>query len=684
MLLSELGLNESGFILSNTNEKDAKRKLEELGFVQGTKVTLIKKSPFEDFLIFEILDCQVAINKKEAGKISINKTVPSCICCNESSYCKSIYYKKPKRGKKISIAIIGNPGSGKTSFFNLCTGSHKYSEGHSHSDIENKVGFINNFQGYQIKILEYPGLYSLPHSTTLSDENLFDEDIDVIVNVVNVNALERNLLLTTDVLSLGKPVIVALNMFDEFENNENFIDVEKLSEQLHCKVFKTAFKHNRGTKELLENIITTYETQNEGIGFNFENIAVEEKMNFIKHILTLCDYKKSGKVKKNSIYKIFDAIVTNKFSCYLFFALVMFLFFKITFEVGEYGMDFINPLMDFLSLQINKIPINATLQSLIIDGIFPAVCTLLAFLPQIVILFFFLSLIENSGYMSRIILIMDSFMNKFGLHGKSFISIITGFGCNVPAIMATRNIENKKARLITILTISLISCSGLIPTYTYIINYAFDDKYKFLILCGIYGLTIVLLFAISSLLNFFLKGDNKNNFVIDLQPYRLPSLGLILKNSFHKSIDFFKGIMTTVTFMSCIVWSLSYFPNKKDVPFQEKISSSYIAKIGKSMEPIFKVQNFDWKMNSSLLVGISHKELIVSSLSVLNKRDEKIQPQVALPFLIFISLYCPCIATLIVIARELTWYWALFTFLYTTGIAWIFSALTAWGISLFC
>ncbi|MDR2401916.1 MAG: fused ferrous iron transport protein A/B [Cytophagales bacterium] len=680
MLLSELQVNESGFILGNVNDNEISHRIEELGLIKGTKVTLLQKSPFEDFFIFNVLDCQIALKKKEAEKIFISKTAPARTC-GKCSFCKSFCYEKSKGEKKISVAIVGNSSSGKTSLFNFFTGTNKHSEGHSHSHSNEKKGKIENFKGYQIEIWECPGIYSLQNLEEEIEKKLLDKNLDLIINVVNSNAIERNLLLTLDLLSLGKPVIIALNMFDEFESQKSFIDIKKLSEQLHCKVFPTAFKYNRGTKEILENLIVTSETEQKHVVLDMEeNISAEKKLCFIQDLLSFCDFKKGNVVKNNRVAKIFDKIVTNNFSCYFVFALIMFSFFKITFEVGEYCMNFINPLIDFLSCQVNKISINFMFKSLIIDGIFPAVCTLLTFLPQIVVLFFSLSLIEDSGYMSRIILIMDKIMGKFGLHGKAFISIMAGFGCNVPAIMATRNIDNKKSRLITILTISLISCSGLMPSYTYIINHSFDKRYRFLILSGIYLLTIVLLLVVSSLFNFFLKGDKKKNFALDLHPYRLPSLGLLLKNSFHKSIDFFKSIMTTVTFMSCIVWGLSYFPRQDNVSFQEKISNSYIAQIGKSIEPIFKIQNFDWKLNSVLLMGVSHKELIVSSLSVLNKGNDKIKPEIALPFLIFISLYCPCIATLIVIARELTWFWSIFTLLYTTGIAWIFSALAAWWL----
>lgn len=676
MLSSELHINESGFILDNANDDEVTRRIEELGFIKGTKITLVQKLPFEDFLIFEVLNSQVALKKTEADKIFISKTAPVKTHCGQCSFCcKSLCFNQSISEKKINVAIIGNPSSGKTSLFNILTGHTKYSEGHTHSNIGLQEGTIENFNNYQIKIFEVPGTYSL--------QDVEVKDIDVIVNVVDANVLERSLFLTTELLSLGKPVIIALNMFDEFEGQKSFIDIEKLSSELHCKVFPTSFKYNRGTKEILDNVVISYETEKERVGFEFDkDITAEQKLNFIQDLLSRCDFRKN-ETSKNKIAKIFDKVVTNKFSCYIIFALIMCVFFLITFVIGEAGMEFINPLITFLSSLVDKTSLNPVFKSLVIDGICPAMCTLLAFLPQMVVLFFCISLIEDTGYMSRVVLIMDKIMGKFGLHGKSLISIVAGFGCNVPGILAARNIENKKSRMITILTASLVSCSGLIPVYTYVINYSFPEEYKFLILVAIYMFTLLVLLGVSSVLNFFMKGDKQKNFIMDLHPYRLPSFLLILKNSFNKGVECLKNIMTTVMFTSCIVWALSYFPRQDNVPFQEKIPNSYIAQVGKSIEPIFKVQNFDWKMNSALLIGVSHKELIVSSLSVLNQGDERMKPQVALPFLVFVSLYCPCITTLIILAKELSLFLAFSTFLYTTGLAWIFSALVAWGLSFF-
>lgn len=210
----------------------------------------------------------------------------------------NLFVTKNIKVKKINVAIVGNPCSGKTSLFNFLTGKNKYSEGHSHSKTDEKRGLIENFQGYEIEIFECPGIYSLQSLEKEVKEKLSDKDFDLIINVVNSNALERNLLLTTELLSLGKPVIMALNMFDEFEEQKNFIDIKKLSSELHCKIFPTAFKYNRGTKEILENVIATYEAEQNFVGLELRNVSSEEKLNFVHDLLLRCDFKRGDVEKK--------------------------------------------------------------------------------------------------------------------------------------------------------------------------------------------------------------------------------------------------------------------------------------------------------------------------------------------------------------------------------------------------
>lgn len=402
--------------------------------------------------------------------------------------------------------------------------------------------------------------------------------------------------------------------------------------------------------------------------------------------------------KQTDTYQVthaIDAVITNRYIGFPLFFIFLYLMFEITFTLGQYPMDWIESGVNALSELMRSIMPEGPLKDMVVDGAIAGVGAVIVFLPQILILYFIISFMEDSGYMARAAFIMDKVMHKMGLHGKSFIPLIMGFGCNVPAVMATRTIESRRSRLITILVLPLMSCSARLPIYIMIIGTFFAVKYQSLVMISLYVTGVILAVIMSRIFSkWLIKGDD-TPFVMELPPYRFPTGKAILRHTWEKGKQYLKKMGGIILVASLIVWALGYFPHNENLNNREQKEQSYIGLIGKTIEPVFKAQGFNWKLDVSLVAGIGAKEIVASTMGVLYSNDneassdaekyqilhEKMQadgitPLIAFSYLLFVLIYFPCIATVAAIKSETgSWKWTIFSMVYTTLLAWCVSAL---------
>ena len=383
---------------------------------------------------------------------------------------------------------------------------------------------------------------------------------------------------------------------------------------------------------------------------------------------------------KNDTYQathVIDALITNRYAGFPIFILLLYLMFQVTFSIGQYPMDWIDAGFGALGEIVASYMPDGMLKDMIADGIIGGVGAVMVFLPQILILYTFISFMEDSGYMARAAFIMDKLMHKMGLHGKSFIPLIMGFGCNVPAVMATRTIESQRSRLITMLILPMMSCSARLPIYIMITAMCFDVKYQSIIIICLYVLGIVTAVLMSRIFSKWLIRGEDTPFVMELPPYRIPTAKAIARHTWEKGKQYLKKMGGVILVASIIIWALGYFPHNDELTRQQQLEQSYIGMIGKTIQPVFSPQGFDWKLSVGLVSGVGAKEIVASTMGVLHADgQDPISPSTAFCYLVFVLLYFPCIATIVAIKNESgSWKWALFAACYTTGVAWCVSAL---------
>lgn len=413
------------------------------------------------------------------------------------------------------------------------------------------------------------------------------------------------------------------------------------------------------------------------------------KRSFIQGALkeTYIPAQSSAKANANLTERL-DRLVTHKVWGVLIFLTSLFIMFEATFVLGEYPMQGIEWLVEKLGTGLEQLLPNGPIKDMVIDGIIGGVGGVIVFLPNILILYFFISLMEDSGYMSRAAFIMDKAMHKMGLHGKSFITLIMGFGCNVPAVLATRMIESRKSRLITMLVTPLMSCSARLPVYIIFVA-AFFPHHSGIVLMGLYLTGIILAVLVARLLSRTVMRGDETPYVMELTPYRRPAWKVIFKHTWDKGYEYLKKMGGVILVASIVVWFLGYYPRSEQYATPaEQQEHSYIGRIGKAIEPAIEPLGFDWKMGIGLVSGVGAKELIVSTLGVLYANQEVdsaeseaqiaaalktvTTPAAALAYMLFVLIYFPCLATLIAIKKETKgWGWAIFTAVYTTALAWI-------------
>ena len=829
MKLSDLNTGEQGVIVKVNGHGSFRKRLIEMGFIAGKKVTVVLNAPLKDPIEYEILGYKLSLRRSEAEQIEVISESEAKEVMKKDSSFDTIYaddcdeewslnnlMKKLAEERKhvIRVALVGNPNCGKTSLFNIASGSHEHVGNYSGVTVDAKEGRFE-YKGYKFVLVDLPGTYSLsaysPEELYVR-KNLIDNVPDVVINVVDASNIERNLYLTAQVIDMNLRVVMALNMYDELQDKGDELDIKQLGYLLGMPVCPTVSRDGTGIPELfdtvikiytqsdpklarhihinhgaeleksidriklllqknqslrdkystrylaikyleddkdIEKIIDTLPNRDEIISArvieeqrildllhtNTESAIVDAKYAFIQGALAETYRPHQDATPRKTITDKIDAVVTNKWMAFPIFIAVLYLIFQTTFAVGDYPMQWIDWFVGKFGDFVATFMADGWLKDLVVDGIISGVGSVLVFLPNILILYFFISLMEDSGYMSRAAFIVDKLMHKIGLHGKSFIPMVMGFGCNVPAIMATRAIESRKSRMITIAIIPFMSCAGRLPIFVLLAG-AFFPHNAALVLLGIYLLGIVLAILSAIVLSKFVKDDDLP-FVMELPPYRIPTAKAIWRHTWEKGQQYLQKMATTILICSVIIWFLGYFPkNKELMAAQEEYATlaqapagrlsanadevdvnaatatkkelmtridslyayqqenSYIGQLGRMVSPALDPLGFNWKMDVGLLTGIAAKELVVSTLGVMYSEGAKVSeghdmsedtqlqsalvndvtPAAALSFMVFILLYFPCVATFVAIKNETgKWRWAVACCAYTMAVAWIMS-----------
>ncbi|SEA26777.1 ferrous iron transport protein B [Prevotella sp. tc2-28] len=411
----------------------------------------------------------------------------------------------------------------------------------------------------------------------------------------------------------------------------------------------------------------------EETGTDSETAIMDAKYGFIRGALQEAGYEMGTKENTYKVTHKLDALITNRWLGFPIFFFLLYLMFEATFTLGQYPMDWIEAGVEWLGDFVSQNMSEGPLKAMLVDGIIGGVGAVIVFLPQILILYTFISFMEDSGYMSRAAFIMDKLMHGMGLHGKSFIPLIMGFGCNVPAVMATRTIESRRSRLITMLVLPMMSCSARLPIYIMITGAFFSVRYQSLVMMSLYVIGIVLSVIIARVLSTWVIKGEDTPFVMELPPYRFPTAKAIFRHTWEKGKQYLKKMGGVILVASIIVWALGYFGTMGVAPSLEE---SFIGLMGKAIEPLFLAQGFDWRLDVSLLAGVGAKEIVASTIGVLyGDAGYNFSPLTAYAFLLFVLIYFPCIATIAAIKNESgSWRWAIFAACYTTLLAWVVSA----------
>ena len=819
MKLSELKNGETAVIVRLSGHGGFRKRIMEMGFIRGEKVTSVLDSPMHDPIKYNVMGYEVLLRRNEAAMIEVlpeedakremapaptYNCMPLCeSCAGCSGQCSTTYHHSTVRRNVINVALVGNPNSGKTSIFNALANKNEHVGNYSGVTVDAKTGSFN-YKGYRINLTDLPGTYSIaaysPEEIYVR-RHIYEQMPDIIINSVVASNLERNLYLTTELIDMNIRTVVALNMYDELLAKGAEVDYVHLGGMMGIPMIPTVARNNKGLDKLLDTVIELFEGRNNTIRhihINYGSIIEEQiaplsaamhkaddlpqqfpvrywalkllendkealrdldtcleverwkalaeegakkiqsqmgvdaetaingaKYGFINGALQ--ETYKPGAKDTNKHTNRIDSLVANRWLGFPIFLLVMWAMFTSVFKLGAYPQEWIEMLFARFGECVTAIIPAGAIQDLLVNGIISGIGSVAVFIPQILILYLFISLMEDSGYMARAAFIMDKLMHKMGLHGKSFIPMLMGFGCNVPAIMATRTIESRSSRIITVLITPFMSCSARLPVLI-LFTGAFFPKHAALVLMGLYLLGIVVAIITARLLRIAKFHKDETPFVMELPPYRWPTLRATLRHMWEKCAQYIKKIGTVILLSTIVIWFLSYYPrpiegeNEKGKAENGMIAesgklaqmsetesvevtttqaeifgqvtdeatsagineNSFIAMLGHAVEPVLAPIGQNWRSGIAIITSIPAKELVVSTLGVLYSSDSEesitedlrtsgdFTPRSAAAFLVFILLFFPCIATIAAIAHETgSKMWALFSIVYNTAIAWV-------------
>lgn len=763
MKLSELHTGERGIIRQLNCDRAFCKRLMEMGFIEGEEILVVKNAPLKDPVEYRILNYDVTLRRSEASLIEVEPIAVGADASRASSaYSGSEYQIAAREGnvaesKRIRVAFVGNPNCGKTSLFNAASGANEHVGNYSGVTVEAKTAIYKQ-AGYTFELIDLPGAYSLssysPEERFIMQHLLGELQPDVILNVVDATNLERNMYLTTQLMEMSLPMVVALNMWDELEASNSTLDVEQLTKLVGIPMAPTVGRTGKGLKQLFGHIIMLYQRRShvrrvidvqyrteleEAISYVSEAVTSEAQhlpailqslrpryiaLKLLEEDEVMRELLKGSKradflesraryaremYQKSSNHEVqtdvtngrygfvrgalqqtyqsdyvsihernqkIDHILTHKIWGFPIFLFIMYLTFQITFTLGAYPMEWIEMGVAWLGERVGALMSDGPLKDLLVDGVIAGVGGVLVFLPNIVILYLCLSIIEDTGYMARAAFIMDRIMHLIGLHGKSFIPMIMGFGCNVPAIMATRTIENRNNRLVTMLVIPFMSCSAKLPVYLLLAG-AFFPKSAGTVLFALYLIGVLIAVLSALLFKHFVFTAKDVPFVMELPPYRVPTAISVLLHMWQRAKQYLQKMGSVILVASIIIWALGYFPRLDSLTEEQKAEVmmayqcedlsqpkephaelleegiaplsegadtvadtvpateedeelreamiqqeySYIGRLGHTIEPIFRPLGYDWRMSVALLTGVAAKEVVVSTMGVLYTGD---------------------------------------------------------------
>ncbi len=659
---------------------------------------------------------------------------------------------------QLMIALAGNPNAGKTTLFNALTGLKQKVANYPGVTVERKEG-VWKLGENTARLIDLPGLYSL--DVTSIDEEIAHDVLtgkitnlpkpDVVVAAVDATNIERNLYLVTQLLEYNIPVVIALTMVDLAEKQSLEIDVPKLSELLQIPVVAVKAAQKQGIAELTEKTLKAAKnhqiprlpwlTENEFIAVENEedihlsltddaaaNRKIFARYNFISEVYQ--ESVKAVETTERSISDKIDAVLTHKVFGLVILVAILLLVFQTIFSWAELPMNLLESGFGVLGDFVRSAMPEGILTDLLVDGIIAGVGGVLVFLPQILLLFLFITILEDTGYMSRAAFLLDKVMSKFGLHGKAFLPLMSSFACAIPGIMAARTIENPKDRLATILIAPFMSCSARLPVYTLMIATFFAGRTVFgflslgaVLMLAMYSLGIIVAIIVAFILKRTLLKSPPPPFVMELPPYRLPNFRTVFQNMFQRAGLFLKRAGTVILAISILLWALTYFPRSSQpaavsnqettqtatnddaskTSDAEQLQNSYAGKLGHFIEPVIKPLGFDWKIGVALIASFAAREVLVSTLSIIYNvgkdadaesetlkgaiKDAKNDdgsavwtPLTALTLMVFFVLAMQCMSTVAIVRRETnSWAWTLFMVGYMTGLAYLAAFITYQG-----
>ncbi len=772
MKLSELAVGKDAVILDVDTPDIALRKhILEMGLTPGTEVTLMKIAPMGDPLEIRVRGYELTIRKDDAFHITISNVhdmheIPADV---KKRYVDAVVHpmmgesdgrrrkKTIRSGELLSFALVGNQNCGKTTLFNQLTGSNQHVGNFPGVTVSRKDGYVRGEES-RMMVTDLPGIYSLsPYSPEekVTRDFLLDSRPDGIINIIDATNIERNLFLTTELMELGIPMVIALNMMDEVRENGGTIGINELENSLGVPVVPISASKNEGIEELIAHALNVAETgsvprrsdfclpeggedkgavhraihaithlisdhaEEKGYPVRFAATSIADgdsgmmdtlgldgnEKEMIEHILkqmedeggkdrmaaiadmrflfidTLCQLcvVRPHESKEHLRSVKLDKVLTGKHTAIPMFALVMGIAFYLTF--GPVG-GVLSGLLEFLIGKATELVdsgltafgLNPVVKSLVVDGVFTGVGSVLSFMPYIVVLFFFLSILEDTGYMARIAFVMDKMLRKLGLSGRSFVPMLVGFGCSVPAVMATRTLPSDRDRKMTMLLVPFMSCSAKLPIYA-LFTAAFFPSHRALVMVLLYfiGIAVGLLYAVILGKTAF-KGEPVP-FVMELPNYRFPSWTNVVHLIWEKVKDFITRAFTIIFVATLIIWFLQTFDLRLNVVSDSR--DSLLAMIGSFISPIFAPLGFDdWRISTALITGFTAKESVVSTLTILlGGTTEALRTLFTLPgaftFLVFSLLYTPCVAAISAVKGEVGGLQAFFVVVFQCVTAWV-------------